>query len=95
METNEFVFQASIDVQTLDLWIEAGWITPDRHASGARYSDVDLARVRLIKDLSHMGVNEAGMPIILDLVDQLHGVRGLLRDVLAAARHRSSNDEAG
>jgi chaperone modulatory protein CbpM len=95
MEMNEFVFHASIDVHTLETWIEAGWIAPHRNESGARYSDVDLARARLIKDLSHIGVNEAGVPIILDLVDQLHGVRGLLREVLASARRRPSGDEPG
>jgi chaperone modulatory protein CbpM len=30
-----------------------------------------------------MGVNDDGIPIILDLVDQLHGVRRTLRNVLA------------
>jgi len=28
-------------------------------------------------------VNEDGIPVILDLVDQLHGVRGVLRNLLS------------
>lgn len=43
----------------------------------------DLARARLILDLTHgMGVNEAGVDIVMDLVDQLHGMRGAMRDIV-------------
>jgi chaperone modulatory protein CbpM len=31
-----------------------------------------------------MGVNEEGIAVILDLVDQLHGVRLALREILSA-----------
>jgi hypothetical protein len=36
-----------------------------------------------------MGVNDDGIPIILDLIDQLHGVRRSLRDVIAAFNAQS------
>jgi chaperone modulatory protein CbpM len=31
-----------------------------------------------------MGVNEAGVDLIMELVDQIHGLRGTLRDMLGA-----------
>ncbi|WP_409566649.1 hypothetical protein [Rhizobium leguminosarum] len=31
-----------------------------------------------------MGVNEAGIDVILDLVDQLHGLRMAMRDLISA-----------
>jgi DnaJ-class molecular chaperone len=66
----------------LDVRIRAG----TRDEGQARYSEIDLARAHLIKDLNDLGVNDAGVPVILDLVDQLHGLRRVLRELLSAAR---------
>jgi chaperone modulatory protein CbpM len=49
------------------------------------FSEIDLARVQLIVDLKEdMGVNDEGVPIILDLVDQINGLRRLLNEFLPA-----------
>ncbi|MGC1355365.1 MAG: MerR family transcriptional regulator [Xanthobacteraceae bacterium] len=92
MEAEKFVVHARIDVQTLETWVEAGWLLPGRVEGRVHYSEVDLARAHLINDLAGLGVNEAGVPIVLDLVDQLHGLRRALRDVLAAAKSGQSPD---
>ena len=84
MDAETFVVHAKINVQILETWVEAGWLVPGRVEGRVHYSDVDLARAHLINDLTGLGVNEAGVPIVLDLVDQLHGLRRVLRDVLAA-----------
>jgi chaperone modulatory protein CbpM len=84
MDAETFVVHAKINVQILETWVEAGWLVPSRVEGSVHYSDVDLARAHLINDLTGLGVNEAGVPIVLDLVDQLHGLRRVLRDVLAA-----------
>jgi chaperone modulatory protein CbpM len=34
--------------------------------------------------LERLGVNDEGIPVILDLVEQLHGLRRTLRDLLSA-----------
>jgi chaperone modulatory protein CbpM len=86
MEAEKFVVHARIDVHTLETWVEAGWLVPGQLEGGVHYSDVDLARAHLINDLTGLGVNEAGVPIVLDLVDQLHGLRRALHHALAAAR---------
>jgi chaperone modulatory protein CbpM len=86
MEASEFVLQARIDDETLNTWLEGGWLAPRRDEGQARYSEIDLARAHLIKDLNDLGVNDAGVPVILDLVDQLHGLRRVLRELLSAAR---------
>jgi chaperone modulatory protein CbpM len=36
------------------------------------------------KLLARLGINDEGIPVILDLVDQLHGLRRTLRDLLSA-----------
>ena len=44
----------------------------------------DLARARLIKDLKvDFGANDEGVTIILHLLDQLYGLRCLVRDIHA------------
>jgi chaperone modulatory protein CbpM len=88
METREFVLQARIDAQLLDDWVEAGWLIPDRNDAGRHYSEVDLARAHLIRDLRDLGVNDEGIPVILDLVDQLHGLRRALRGLLSTIQAR-------
>ncbi len=86
MDAEKFVVHARIEIRTLETWVEAGWLAPGRVEGRVEYSEVDLARAHLINDLAGLGVNEAGVPIVLDLVDQLHGLRRALRDVLAAAK---------
>jgi chaperone modulatory protein CbpM len=49
-----------------------------------QYSEADLARARLIQDLRmDFGVNDEGVSIILHLLDQLYGLRCLVRDIHA------------
>ena len=83
--TREFLQRARLDARTLKVWIEAGWVLPRRNGDGERFSRADLARARLIRDLkTGMGVNDEGVTVILDLVDQVHGLRRILRDLLSA-----------
>jgi len=68
---------------SLQGWIEAGWV----HASGggSAFSEMDVARAQLIRDLADpMGVNPDGVAVILDLVDQIHGLRQALRGLSMA-----------
>jgi len=86
MDAEKFVIHAKIDIRTLETWVEAGWLVPGRVEGRLHYSEVDLARAHLINDLAGLGVNEAGVPIVLDLVDQLHGLRRVVRNLLSAAK---------
>ena len=85
MRTREFLLAARLHASALEAWVEAGWLMPRRDEDAADFSDADLARARLIRDLQHdMGVNEEAIPIVLDLIDQLHGLRRILREVATA-----------
>jgi len=84
MQTREFLLAARLEVETLEAWIEAGWLLPRTGDEAERFSEVDLARTHLIRDLAELGVNDESIPVVLDLVDQLHGLRRTLRDLLAA-----------
>jgi chaperone modulatory protein CbpM len=82
MHTREFLLQARIEVETLDHWLRAGWLMPRENAGDGGFAQVDLARAQLIGDLQDLGINDEGIPVILDLVDQVHGLRNMLREVL-------------
>src|SRR5260370_26091317 len=82
METQEFIRRSHLDTPTLDAWVEAEWLVPVTSGKPFHFSDADLARVRLIRDLKvDFGVNDDGIAIVLHLLDQLHGLRCLLRDI--------------
>jgi chaperone modulatory protein CbpM len=84
MRTHEFLMAARIESRTLETWIEDGWLSPRSSEDAERFSDIDLARAHLIADLAELGINDEGIPVVLDLVDQLHGLRCTLRDLLSA-----------
>lgn len=67
----------------LRVWIESGWIRPARAEVDYAFSEVDVARVSLVADLrQRMGINDEAMPVVLDLMDQIYGLRRELRRVL-------------
>lgn len=88
MKRHEFLIIAQIETEVLDGWIEAEWLIP-RHENGQDYlSEVDVARVRLIRDMFDLGANDEAIPIILDLIDNLHGVRRSFMTLLAQIREQ-------
>jgi chaperone modulatory protein CbpM len=79
----EFCASLEVEVEVVRVWVEEGWILPRDAEGAALFSDMDLARARLIRDLrGAMGVNHEGVGVILDLLDQVHGLRRMLREVL-------------
>ena len=85
IDAGGFLLRLRIDAQALETWIEAGWLSPRREAEDRFFSEIDVARAELIRDLTQeMGINEDGVAVVLDLVDQIHGVRQALREVLSA-----------
>ena len=86
MTTEDRHPKVQISVEAVETWIEAGWILP-KDSSGSSLSEIDLARAKLIDDLKHgLGVNDEGIPLILDLLDQLHGLRRVLKAMLERNR---------
>lgn len=76
MNKQQFLIDAGLEVRTLEFWIEQQWLIPDQTAADMSFSDTDVARAHLIRDLKgDFGVNDEGVDVILHLVDQLHGLR--------------------
>jgi len=69
----------------LDAWIEQKCVQPDSTGGEAMFSDADLARLRLICLLhDEFELRDDGLSVVLSLVDQLHGVRRALRELVNA-----------
>ena len=82
MTREQFIATSGLDVQMLELWIEQEWLIPDQTSDGPTFSEVEVARARLIQDLtSNLGVNNEGVGVILHLMDQIHGLRRALQEL--------------
>ena len=85
----EFLERSRLDRGTLEIWIRESWLCPDCTTPERAYTDMDLARANLIRDLKmNMGVNDEGLDVILHLIDQMHGLRRALAEALARLRER-------
>jgi len=92
----DFLDRAQLDGETLEVWIEERWLVPRGTATELTFSEGDLARARLIRDMNQdLGVNDEGVGVILNLLDQLHGLRKALADVLQSVRQRSAPPDLG
>jgi chaperone modulatory protein CbpM len=66
-------------------WVERGWVRPEQAGTGPIFHDIDIARVRLIRDLRvGMRIEDETIPVILSLLDQVYDLRAGLRAVLRA-----------
>lgn len=69
----------------LEAWIAEQWIRPVRDEAGWVFAEADLARARLIRDLTdEMAIDIETVPVVLSLIDQNHALRRQLHDILAA-----------
>jgi chaperone modulatory protein CbpM len=92
----EFLQRAHLDRGTLEIWIRAEWLVPSRAADDRAFTEIDLARARLIRDLKqNMGVNDEGLDVILHLIDQMHGLRKALAEALVSMRQRKPPTRGG
>lgn len=72
--------RAGVHPQTLRVYEARGLIRPTRSEGNTRlYSDVEIARLRRICELTSAGVNLAGVARILTLEEELERLRGRLR----------------
>ena len=78
--------RVGVHPQTLRLYERVGLVKPARRGGNRLYSDWDIERLRQIQRLTNeLGVNLAGVEIILKLLDQ---VRELQRELEAVRQQR-------
>lgn len=82
----EFLQQTGLDDNTLEFWLSEEWIIPAQADEDIAFSEADLARAKLIRELANdMGINQPGIGVVLHLLDQVHS----LRRALAGLGHTS------
>jgi chaperone modulatory protein CbpM len=82
MSKDEFLSLSGIGHETLEVWIEQEWLIPRGSSVEPNFSNIDIARARLIRELLvDFGVNSEGVGVILNLVDQLYSVRRTLTEL--------------
>ena len=61
-------------------WIAERWVRPETGDTGFVFHEVDVARVRLIRELRYeLAIDEEAMPVVLQLLDQVYSLRRRLR----------------
>lgn len=69
-----------IDVMELRLWVREGWLAPVHTDDGFLFDETDVARARLVCQLrDDLEITDSGIPVVLHLLDQVHGLRRELR----------------
>ena len=97
MNKQDFMTSSGLKVHTLELWLEQKWLIPEQSSAGMAFSDIDVARALMIRDLKDdFGINDEGIDVVLLLLDQVHGLRNVLaqlhkelhgKSVSATTRH--------
>ncbi|MFP7671861.1 chaperone modulator CbpM [Marivita sp. S0852] len=76
---------ARVELRELRLWVREGWIKPATSEAGPVFDDLDVARIRLVCDLrKEMALPNDAVPVVLSLLDQLHGLRRDLKNLAGA-----------
>ena len=74
----------TLTVTRLRVWVRQGFIKPVDEAPQS-FSEADIARAALIANLEdELGFAEEDVPVLLSLIDQIHGLRSELRGLLEA-----------
>jgi chaperone modulatory protein CbpM len=86
----DFLALSGLEHETLNAWLAEQWLIPSESSGEASFSDIDVARAQLIRDLKEeLGVNDEGVGVILNLLDQLYGIRRALIDLHRAVGSQS------
>jgi chaperone modulatory protein CbpM len=69
-----------ISATRLRSWVRRGWIQPGRQGRRVVFTEIDVARARLVSHLTErLEVSDDEVPVILSLMDQVYGLRRALR----------------
>lgn len=78
---------AGVHPQTLRIYERKGLLRPARTGGGSRrYSDVDIAKLRRIMDLTNEGLNLAGVKRVLALENELAELQAAYAELRIAAK---------
>jgi chaperone modulatory protein CbpM len=74
-------------------WIEQDWVRPSGLREAPMFQEVDVARVRLILELTHdLAMDDETVPVVLSLLDQLYRERARMRRLCDALSRTAPPD---
>lgn len=74
-----------LQAEELRRWIAERWVRPESEPTGYVFHEVDVARVRLIRELRYeLAIDEEALPVVLGLLDQVYALRRRLARLQAA-----------
>ncbi|MGH6939741.1 chaperone modulator CbpM [Hypericibacter sp.] len=80
----QVVVEIGVDRAAVTSWIEQRWVLPETQGSDWQFDDMDVARLRLIAELTQeLEIGNEAIPVVLNLLDQIYE----LRDKLAVIEH--------
>lgn len=78
-----------LTVTRLHVWVTGGLVRPAAPGGAASYSELDVARLRLMCELcDDLEVSDEALPIVLSLLDQVYGLRRELRNLTRAVEEQ-------
>lgn len=84
-ETEVVALVQGLSRRRLRQWVQAGWVLPAQGEGGSSFSEIDVARARLILHLQQeLKIGADAVPIVLSLMDQVYGLRQELRRLARA-----------
>lgn len=64
----------------LQSWISRGWLSPANSDDGIVFTELDVARCRLIREFrDELEIDRETLPVVLKLMDQVYDLRRELR----------------
>ncbi len=76
---------SGVSLVRLRRWVARGWIVPSASAGTVIFTELDLARCELIRQFrDELEIEPETVPVVLSLLDQIHGLRRQLRNVMKA-----------
>ena len=86
IKENEVLLQIeALTATRLRVCIEQSWVKPARGEAGLTFDRLDVARLRLICELTEdLAVNDEALPLVLDLIDQKNSLERRLRTLARA-----------
>jgi chaperone modulatory protein CbpM len=82
---DDILSQFELSRADVTMWIEEGWIEPERKDDTFVFDEADTARVGLILEFKRdLEIDDSAIPVVLSLLDQLHAARAALTRIAAA-----------
>ena len=69
-----------VTLSRLRAWVGSGLVRPQSAGQTVTYTETDIARICLMCELSEdLDIGEEALPVVLSLIDQIHGLRQQLK----------------